>query len=291
MTHPLAKLILEFLVWKIVLMKPLKNIAIVFNATKLGAEDAGQLIKKLAQSHGLSVSVTDQFPLPDAFIKNADACFVMGGDGTLLSLLKQAVEFDVPVAGFRYGKLGFMATFSPEDIELKLPKILKGNYKIGRRNLLTFRHQDGEENLALNDLVVKSGSNGRLARFSVFADQERVADYACDGMVFSTPTGSTAYNLAAGGPIAHPNARVVLMTPICAHTLTSRSVIFPEGVTLRVHANDNPDEPLISADGQPAFEGQPSFPLEISVSPLTFPLLEELDHCHFRVLRNKLKWD
>ena len=87
----------------------------------------------------------------------------------------------------------------------------------------------GTPQIALNDLVVKSGSSGRLARFTVFAGEEPVADYACDGIVFSTPTGSTAYNLAAGGPVAHPDARVVLMTPISAHTLTSRSVVFPSG--------------------------------------------------------------
>ena len=170
--------------------------------------------------------MTNRFPVPDGFLERPMLVLSWEVTGSLLSLLAQAVRFEVPVAGFRYGKLGFLATFSPEDIELKLPGIFKGDYQVGSRNLLAFRHQNGEENLALNDLVVKSGSQSRLARFSVFADEEHVADYACDGIVFSTPTGSTAYNLAAGGPIVHPDARVVLMTPISAHTLTSRSVVF-----------------------------------------------------------------
>lgn len=272
-------------------MKPLQNIAILSNASQKGAEEAGLQLKQLAEDHGIQVKISEEFPVPCQFLEGMDACFVMGGDGTLLSLLEQGVKYEVPVAGVRYGKLGFLATFSPEDLEKQMPQIFNGHYKVGTRSLLSYKEKGGSAKMALNDLVVKSGSNGRLARFSVFADDEPVADYACDGIVFSTPTGSTAYNLAAGGPVAHPNARVVLMTPISAHTLTSRSVVFPSGVTLRVESGNNPDSPLVSADGQPAFFPTPNFPLEVSASELTFPLLEELNHSHFRVLRNKLKWD
>lgn len=272
-------------------MHPLKKIAIVSNAAKEGAEEAGLQLKKLGENYGLDVVITDEFPAPKDFLQGADACFVMGGDGTILGLMEQAVEYQVPVAGVRYGQLGFLATFSPGELDLSMPKIFRGEYKIGQRSLLSFKQSQGETHLAMNDLVVKSGSKGRLARFSVFAGQEPVADYACDGIVFSTPTGSTAYNLAAGGPVVHPHARVVLMTPISAHTLTSRSVVFPSGVTLSIHANENPDPPLVSADGQTVFEPNPDFPLEVSASDLSFPLLEAMDHSHFRLLRNKLKWD
>ena len=126
--------------------------------------------------------------------------------------------------------------------------------------------------------------------FQFYVDDERMADYACDGIVFSTPTGSTAYNLAAGGPIAHPDAQVVMMTPISAHTLTSRSVVFPAGLSLQVKALDNVDDPLVSADGQPAFTQRPTFPVQISVSKEKFSLLELQNHSHFKVLRNKLNW-
>ncbi len=272
-------------------MQALQKIAIISNASKEGAEGAGLHLKALAEKHGLEVVITEDFPAPDGFLKGTDACFVMGGDGTLLSLMEQAVDQRVPVAGVRYGQLGFLATFSPEHLNVQMPKIFDGAYQVCHRSLLSFKQNSGKSRLALNDLVVKSGSNGRLARFSVFAADELVADYACDGIVFSTPTGSTAYNLAAGGPVAHPDARVVLMTPISAHTLTSRSVVFPSGVTLRIHAAENPDPPLISADGQTVFAPNPQFPLEVSASDSTFPLLEEMNHSHFRVLRNKLKWD
>ena len=272
-------------------MKPLQKIAIISNASKDGAEVAGQELKKLAEGQGLEVVITEEFPAPEGFLQGKDACFVIGGDGTLLGLMEQAVEHKVPVAGVRYGQLGFLATFSPDELSLQMPRIFQGEYQIGQRSLLSFMESGGTSQIALNDLVVKSGSSGRLARFTVFAGEEPVADYACDGIVFSTPTGSTAYNLAAGGPVAHPDARVVLMTPISAHTLTSRSVVFPSGVSLRIESGNNPDPPLVSADGQSVFEPNPRFPIEVCAAELTFPLLEELNHSHFRVLKNKLKWD
>ena len=271
-------------------MKPLKRIAIVSNATKSGAPRVGEELKAMAESMGLEAILSTEFPAPAGLLENMDACFVIGGDGTLLNLMEEAVANDVPVAGIRHGQLGFLATFSPKDMKEQIPPLFRGQYEIRRRSMLSFKDWEGTSKIALNDLVVKSGSNGRLARFSVMVGDEPVADYACDGIVFATPTGSTAYNLAAGGPIAHPDAQVVLMTPISAHSLTSRPVVFPSGISLQVKCLDNPDSPLVSADGQAAFLKDPVFPLEVSVSKTTFPLLEGLGHSHFRLLRHKLKW-
>ncbi len=271
-------------------MKSLTKIAIVTNASKLGAEELAAKLELIANEHGVFVKKTSVFPCEPGFICGMDACFVVGGDGTLLGMMKESVEHGVPVAGIRHGQLGFLATLSPEEMETSLPKLFSGNYKVKERSLIKYQAQGEAPRIALNDLVVKSGSNGRLARFSVHLNEERVADYACDGIVFSTPTGSTAYNLAAGGPIAHPDAQVVLMTPISAHTLTSRSVVFPGGVSLRISPIDNLDKPLVSADGQPAFKKNPEFPVRVSVAEEKFSLLELEDHSHFHVLRNKLKW-
>ena len=124
-------------------------------------------------------------------------------------------------------------------LPVSLPPLLQGKFEVRRRSLIGCRESNGKEKLALNDLVVKSGTTGRLGRFSVFCGTDRVADYASDGIVFSTPTGSTAYNLAAGGPIAHPEAEVILMTPISAHSLTSRPLVFPSGINLRIEYEEN----------------------------------------------------
>ena len=271
-------------------MKAFKRIAIVSNATKKGAAKVGSELQKMSERMGVEATLSTEFPAPCGLLKNMDACFVIGGDGTLLNLMEEAVSYDVPVAGIRHGQLGFLATFSPEEMAMQLPPIFRGEYKISRRSMLVFKDSIGASRMALNDLVVKSGSNGRLARFSVSVGDEPVADYACDGIVFSTPTGSTAYNLAAGGPIAHPDAQVVLMTPISAHSLTSRPVVFPSGISLKVSCLNNAAPPLVSSDGQEAFNQLPVFPLDVSVSETTFPLLEGEGHSHFRLLRHKLKW-
>ena len=271
-------------------MKPFKRIAIVSNATKEGATKVGKELQEMSEKMGVEATLSTDFPAPTGLLVDMDACFVIGGDGTLLNLMEQAVAYDVPVAGIRHGQLGFLATFSPDEMAVQLPPLFRGEYKVSRRSMLAFKDSAGASRMALNDLVVKSGSNGRLARFSVSVGDEPVADYACDGIVFSTPTGSTAYNLAAGGPIAHPDAQVVLMTPISAHSLTSRPVVFPSGISLRISCLDHPDPALVSSDGQEAFEESPVFPVEVSVSATTFPLLEGLDHSHFRLLRHKLKW-
>ena len=271
-------------------MKPLKKIAIIINTSKPGAKNLAAVLDEIAQNSGVSLVKTSEFPCPSGFIEGVDVCFVVGGDGTLLGMMNEAVRHEVPVVGIRHGQLGFLATFSPEEMEDSLPVLFSGGYRIRHRSMIGYQEAGGASKFALNDLVIKSGTNGRLARFSVQMENERVADYACDGIVFSTPTGSTAYNLAAGGPIAHPDAKVVMMTPISAHTLTSRSVVFPAGVSLQVKALDHVNDPLISADGQPAFAKTPDFPIQISLAEKTFPLLELNDHSYFRVLRNKLKW-
>ena len=272
-------------------MEPLSRIAIVTNANKVGAVEAASALEAIAQAEGVEVRSTAKFPPSEGFLEGVDACFVVGGDGTLLGMLDEAVRLNVPVAGVKHGQLGFLATFSPEDLRHQLPPIFRGAYQVRRRSLLRCKFGSGDSRLALNDIVVKSGSDSRLARLAVRVEYEPVAEYACDGVIFSTPTGSTAYNLAAGGPLVHPAAHVVVMTPISAHTLTSRSVVFPRETRLFVESVGEQDPPTVAADGQDAYTGANPLPLEVVVPEETFPLLEEKNHSHFRVLRNKLKWD
>ena len=252
-------------------MKPLQNIAILSNASQKGAEEAGLQLKQLAEDHGIRVKISEEFPVPDQFLDGMDACFVMGGDGTLLSLLEQGVRYGVPVAGVRYGKLGFLATFSPEDLEKQMPQIFNGHYKVGTRSLLSYQEKGGDTKLALNDLVVKSGSNGRLARFSVFADDEPVADYACDGIVFSTPTGSTAYSLSARGPVVSPTLEAMLLTPLAPHMLFDRSLVLGPTETIRIDVDGSRSVGL-AIDGQEvaSLEGGESVTCSASDQPALF---------------------
>lgn len=270
--------------------RPLCNIAIVVNLTKAGSRELTDSLVQICQDSGVNFKLTEDFPYPANFLDGMDVCFSVGGDGTLLSLLDESITHGVPVAGIGLGKLGFLATLSPENLQDSLPALLRGDYRVCRRSLIGYREEGGGERLALNDLIVKSGVNGRIGQFSVVCGKEKVADFGSDGIVFSTPTGSTAYNLAAGGPITHPQADVILMTPISSHSLTSRPLVFPSNCTLQVTGRKDDCSPVVFADGAEAFPHPPIFPLELFVSTKTFPLMETLDHSYFRVLRNKLKW-
>ncbi|MFP6900711.1 MAG: NAD(+)/NADH kinase [Opitutales bacterium] len=272
-------------------MKPLTKIAIAANADKDGAREIAEAIERIACAAGAEVRSTFQHPVEEGFLEGRDACFVIGGDGTLLGLLDEVVAQGVPVAGVRYGQLGFLATFSPEEAEEVFPPILEGRYAVAQRTMLTCRDASGGDRLALNDVVIKSSGSARLARLTVRTKEDFVAEYSCDGLIFSTPTGSTAYNLAAGGPIVHPSAQVVLMTPICPHTLTSRSVVFDGDDRLLIDRSAGDSTILsVAADGR-ELPGEPSrLPIEVRVAEQRFPLLQGEDHSHFKVLRNRLKW-
>ncbi len=272
-------------------MKPLTNIAIAANADKDGAREVAEAIERIAREVGSEVRTTFRHPVEEGFLEDRDACFVIGGDGTLLGMLDEAVARRVPVAGVRHGQLGFLATFSPEEAREAFPPILEGKYGVAQRALLACRDANGQERLALNDIVINSDGQARLARLVVRTGNDLVAEYSCDGLIFSTPTGSTAYNLSAGGPIVHPQADVVLMTPICPHTLTSRSVVFDGKARLWVDRVPGDSTSLsVATDGRELSGESTRLPLEIWVPDQTFPLLQEEGHSHFKVLRNRLKW-
>ena len=272
-------------------MKPLKSIAFIVNRSKPDAEAIADELRNQARSEGLETCIASDHPVPRGIFDDIDACCVIGGDGTLLGLLDEVVARRVPVAGVRHGQLGFLATFSPEEAKEAFPPILEGKYRVAHRAMLACVDASGQERLALNDIVIKSAGEARLARLTVRAAEDLVAEYSCDGLIFSTPTGSTAYNLSAGGPIVHPSAEVVLMTPICPHTLTSRSVVFDGQARLQVdRASDDPTKLSVATDGRELQAEPPRLPLEVRVAEQTFPLLQEEGHSHFKVLRNRLKW-
>ena len=143
---------------------------------------------------------------------------------------------------------------------------------------------------ALNDVLIKDEINSRLVHLEVFADGELVTGYTCDGLIFSTPTGSTAYNLSAGGPLIHPDAAVIAMTPICPHTLSNRAIIFREGVQLRIFNRTGNSRLLVAMDGQRNLKVGLDSPVDISIAKHRLALAQSPDYSHFSVVRAKLKW-
>ncbi len=271
-------------------MQPIRRLAFVINQLKVGAPELAEVLMSAARRAGVDLVETTRIPVPDDFLQGFDACCVIGGDGTLLGVVKAAARAQVPVIGVNRGSLGFLTTFSSDEARAHFAELLAGGYRVAQRSLLDCSTGPGQHELALNDVLIKDEVNSRLVRLEVFAADELVTDYHCDGLIFSTPTGSTAYNLSAGGPLIHPAAEVIAMTPVCPHTLSNRSIIFRHDIKLRVFNRMDHSRLLVAVDGQRNLTFCEGAPVEISNSPLKMLLAQRLDYSHFSVVRTKLNW-
>jgi len=271
-------------------VKAIRSLAFVVNDEKAGAPALARELMALAKETGVRVRLTARFPLPKNYLQGADACCVIGGDGTLLGAAREAALAKVPIIGVNRGSLGFLTTYSADEARTQFANILKGDYQVDGRAMLECKMPGRGADLALNDVLVKAATNSPLMRLEVRADGELVTEYLCDGLIFSTATGSTAYNLSAGGPIIHPSARVIAMTPICPHTLSNRSIIFREEVKLTVRNRTSEEPLLVSLDGQRNLKFTGDGALQIAVSKVRLPLAQKPGYEHFAVVRQKLKW-
>ena len=271
-------------------MRKIENLAFVVNGCKPKAESLAHTLIKRAEKLGITTAYTHDYPLKKGFLKSMDACCVLGGDGTLLSTVQESVDQQVPVFGINQGKLGFLATFTPEEILQDLDRILQGHYTIIKRSVLECKPSNGSPTVALNDIVIKGGNPCRLTNLQVFSNEDWLTNYACDGLIFCSPTGSTAYNLSAGGPIVTPGSSIMTMTPICPHTLTNRSVVFAQNTQLKVDRQDPEQVLQLSLDGIDYPQNSFEFPIELSISSKNLLLLQSPNHTYFEILRQKLKW-
>ncbi|MDR1283711.1 MAG: NAD(+)/NADH kinase [Opitutaceae bacterium] len=271
-------------------MRPIRKLAFVINEQKPGAHELAADLVAITRDVGVATIETAAHPLPAGYLAGQDACCVIGGDGTLLGVVGEAATHDVPVIGVNRGTLGFLTTFSADEARSSLPALLAGGYTLASRSLLACCIGDECHATALNDILIKESSNSRIVTLGVEADGELVTNYLCDGLIISTPTGSTAYNLSAGGPLIHPGAEVFAMTPICPHTLSNRSIIFHQKVCLRVINRDPSSRLTVAADGHPLNSAPSGEPVDISLSTRRLKLVQRADYAHFAVVRTKLNW-
>ncbi|MGH8020665.1 MAG: NAD(+)/NADH kinase [Opitutaceae bacterium] len=270
-------------------MPPIRSLALIINDGKAGAAEVGESISRACDKRGVDVRESTTFPLAAGFLKGVDACCVVGGDGTLLGVVQEAAREQAPIIGVNRGSLGFLTTFTAEEAKNDFGAILEGRFRVDHRGLLECKTSAGS-GLALNDVLIKDQAASRIARLEVYADDELVTEFFCDGLIFSTPTGSTAYNLSAGGPLIHPSAEAIALTPICPHTLSNRTVIFPERVRLRVENCTSDSTLLVAIDGHSNQMLSEGGAIEIRLSDTLLPLATPLGYEHFHVVRSKLKW-
>lgn len=227
----------------------------------------------------------------------SDVVIVLGGDGTLLSVAKLAVIYDVPLFGINLGHLGFLAQAEVSNMFEELDKFLSGEYTIEKRMMLEAKIEkdniQSENFIALNDIGIARGPLSRILRYKIFVNNNFVDLYAADGLVISSPTGSTAYSLSAGGPIVSPDADVLIITPICSHTLHSRSIIISSNDVVRIETCASNIEVMLSVDGQHGYKLKSDDVVTIRKSPHYTSLIKLKQRNFFEVLREKIseKWN
>ncbi len=219
---------------------------------------------------------------------------VLGGDGTLLSVARLIKGRDVPILGVNLGSMGFLSEVTIEEMFPVLEQVLNGNYRIDRRMMLKAQIlRQGtcitEESL-LNDVVINKSALARILTLEVRVDGTYLTTFQADGLILSTPTGSTAYSLAAGGPIIYPSLSSILLTPICPHTLTNRPIILPVDSTVEVTLRSEERDAYVTLDGQLGLPFLENDVAKIQQSEYTVPLVKSPFKDYFEVLRTKLKW-
>jgi NAD+ kinase len=225
-----------------------------------------------------------------------DLIIVIGGDGSLLSAARMATKVDTPVVGINRGRLGFLTDILPNDIETQLRDVLAGQYKEEKRFLLHTRIYDETntyfEGEALNDVVLSRGNETHLIEFSVYVNEQLVSHYRSDGMILSTPTGSTAYALSAGGPIMHPQLNAIVLVPMFSHSLSSRPLVIDGESKIELRINEcNEAELQLSCDGHESRMVKPGQKVEIQKDSHQLRLLHPLDYHYYDTLRSKLGWE
>lgn len=220
-----------------------------------------------------------------------DMALSIGGDGTFLGVARRFSSLEIPVCGINLGTLGFLTDIEVERLEGKLAKILRGEYQIERRLLLSGSVKRGEEMLefpdAINDLIVMKGGLGRMLSLSLSINQSHLLDYKADGLIVSSPTGSTAYSLSAGGPILHPSIQALIITPICAHSFHLRPLVVSDQDVVRIRVVAEHQDIKLSCDGQENYPIQSEDEVIIKKSKHTIQIVEFEDTDYYKTLRNK----
>jgi NAD+ kinase len=219
---------------------------------------------------------------------------VLGGDGTLLSVARLVGGYEVPILGVNLGGLGFLTEIHLEELYRVLERVIQGDYKKDERevlNVTVFRRGDQmAEFTVLNDAVINKGALARIIDLETTINGEYISTFKSDGLIISTPTGSTAYSLSAGGPIVYPSLHCIVITPICSHTLTNRPIVIPDDVAIRIVLKTEDQEVILTLDGQLGFPLEFGDVVEVKKAQYRIFLIQSPYRHYFGLLREKLKW-
>lgn len=256
-----------------------KRFAIVYNSKMNNSEVVKDELLKILKNNDITPDTFEITKLRSGY----DFIFVIGGDGTILRASRFYAGTSAPVFGINLGRLGFLSQCSADNLENAVKKILNEEYFVEDRVMLQYKNYT-----ALNDFVIKSSLSGRTSRFSLKINNKKVCDYLADGIIISTPTGSTAYGLSAGGPVLFPSLDVFVVVPICPHTLTARPLVIPDSEIITIYGADEQSGYFFSADGQEFMEVHSDISIKKAENTVKLALLDGSEF--YSVLRDKLHW-
>lgn len=279
-------------------------VGVIANSDKEGARVALDRLTATLSLRGIETRLEKEaasiLGLPDGLEGTelaavCDVIAVLGGDGTMLNAMAKLGPTEKPVAGVNIGTLGFLTSCTDDEIETFSDALLTGEYTTSRRTLVTatVRAADGsaEEFVALNEIVLARGQTGRLVSLSAYVDGDLLNHYRADGLIVATPTGSTAYSLSAGGPLISPAASAFVITPICPHTLSQRSLVIGDDVVVVLSPENADEAPMIfTVDGRDCATIHRGDRIEVRKAPRTLNLLGLPGHSFYEALRLKLNW-
>jgi NAD+ kinase len=246
------------------------------------------------ETHGCCIDLGETVVARDALGAKVDLLIVFGGDGTLLSAARSLGGHKVPILAVNLGGLGFLTSVTLDELYPLLDQVFAGKHLTSSRMMLDaeIRHNGRAPELqcALNDAVANKGARARMLDFDVHVDGHHVGRYRADGLIVSTPTGSTAYSLAAGGPIIDPSIDAFVITPICPHMLTNRPLVIPDTSRIDLDFTAASEPIYVSLDGQISFQLEPTDCVRITKSAKRVALVRPPSKSYFEVLRSKLRW-
>ncbi len=283
-------------------MQKIRTVALIPNLTKKGAYGASLTTIGILCEYGIKVHLTESlkkqyqdlnvrfYPDTDSLIAASDMVLTIGGDGTIIHAARHASPLGKPLLGINMGRLGFVAGLEADELD-RLGRLAAGDYSIEKRMMLRIVHNsmDGKKDYyAINDAVISRGSLSRLIDIDVSLDQDEMCHYRSDGLIVSTPTGSSAYSLAAGGPVVEPTMKCMVMTPICPHSLFGRSVIFSHHSELVVMAScDDDTRVYLTIDGAKTVIIDKHDTISITSSELGAEFIVLKEKSFYRVLHDK----
>jgi NAD+ kinase len=281
----------------------MKTIGIFANCQKPSAAAVLRQVAVKAKQHKLKLMTCDdtarflsktEFVERDIFVKNIDLLMAFGGDGTMLRAVRMLAGRSIPVLGVNLGSLGFLTSVAQKDVGRAIDCVAKRKFLISKRSLLEcFVRRDGKEICryrALNDVVIDRGASLRVVTLNMAIAGEEVSSFVCDGLIVSTPTGSTGHALSTGGPILHPASAVLVVCMVCPHTLSTRPLVIPDNKAVRVEVAKNAGDLVLSIDGQIGEPLKTADRVEIRRSASEAHFAHLPGYSYFSILRQKLHW-